>query len=255
MKIKVLAAATFLSVAFLFSTDAEPTTSKSFIATESTASKVTPKESSETSAPELSWEEEVNLLYEVFAEANEADMPSIDSFADGYKGYEQLRENGELQKELLTIIDFSLPSTEKRLWVLDMASNEVLFHTYVSHGRNTGGKMATQFSNINGSFQSSLGFFVTAETYYGKNGLSLFLDGKEEGFNTNARSRYVVMHGADYSNPDFISQTGRLGRSLGCPAVPEAEAKDIIGTIKGKSVLFIYHTDPTYQEKSRFLNA
>ncbi len=252
---KFLAAATFLSATFLFSTDAEPTTTKSTFSPESPTHMVSTTESSENEVPELTWEEEVTMLYETFAEANEAEMPSIDSFADGMKGYEQLRENGELKKELLTLIDFSLPSTEKRLWVLDMANKEVLFHTYVSHGRNTGGKMATKFSNTNGSFQSSLGFFVTAETYYGKNGLSLFLDGKEEGFNSNARSRYVVMHGADYSNPDFITQTGRLGRSLGCPAVPEAEAKDIIGTIKGRSALFIYHTDPTYQEQSSFLNA
>lgn len=255
MKMKLLAAATFLSATFLFSTNAEPTTAKSEFTLESTTSMVTSTETPEATAPKLSWEEEVNLLYEAFSEASESDMPSIDSFADGIKGYEQLRENGELEKEILTLIDFSLPSTEKRLWVMNMATNEVLFHTYVSHGRNTGGKMATKFSNIDGSFQSSLGFYVTAETYYGRNGLSLFLDGKEEGINNNARSRYVVMHGADYSNPDFITQTGRLGRSLGCPAVPEAEAKDIIGTIKGKSVLFIYHTDPAYQERSSFLNA
>ena len=252
---KLLAAATFLSATFLFLTDAEPTTLKTKFSTDNTTSEVAPPETPDNAVPELTWEEEINLLYDAFSKANESEMPSIDSFADGIKGYEQLRENGELKKELLTLIDFSLPSTEKRLWVLDMENNEVLFHTYVSHGRNTGGKMATKFSNENESFQSSLGFYVTAETYYGKNGLSLFLDGKEEGFNDNARSRYVVMHGADYSNPDFITRTGRLGRSLGCPAVPEAEAKDIIGTIKGKSVLFIYHTDPVYQEHSDFLNA
>src|SRR5690606_36020275 len=100
----------------------------------------------------------------------------------------------------------------------DMTNQEVLLNTYVAHGRNTGLKMATDFSNTESSFQSSLGFYVTAETYYGKNGLSLFLDGQEKGFNSNARQRYVVVHGADYANPDFIERTGRLGRSLGCPA-------------------------------------
>lgn len=242
---KLLAIATILTATFIFTTSAEPTSTTTDLSAE-----IIPVKDDAVSSSE---EEEVAELYWAFSETN-ADMPTLATFSDGIRGYEKLKEEGDVKKEILTLIDFSLPSTEKRLWVLDMKNNQVLFHTHVSHGRNTGGNMATKFSNQEGSFQSSLGFYVTAETYYGKNGLSLFLDGKEEGFNSNARSRYVVMHGADYANPDFISVAGRLGRSLGCPAVPSAFAKDIIGTIKGQSVLFVYHSDEDYQNQSKYLN-
>ena len=114
--------------------------------------------------------------------------------------------------------------------------------------------MATSFSDTPNSNQSSLGFYVTAETYYGKNGLSLFIDGQEKGFNSNARERYVVIHGAEYSNPDFIGKTGRLGRSLGCPALPTDVSEEIIHKIKGKSALFIYHPNKEYAKKSTYLN-
>lgn len=203
--------------------------------------------------PALSEAEEISRLYDAFSVRN-ANMPSLTSFSNGILGYNQLEEENKVEKQILTIVDFSLPSTEKRMWVLDMASNKVLFHTYVAHGTNTGGNMATAFSNTPNSLQSSLGFYVTAETYYGKNGLSLFIDGMEEGFNSKARERYVVIHGADYANPDFIKRTGRLGRSYGCPAVPTALTQDIIDTIKGQSVLFVYHTDENYTKKSRYLN-
>ena len=140
------------------------------------------------------------------------------------------------------------------MWVLDMKNHKVLFNTLVAHGKNTGLDMATDFSNTENSFQSSLGFYVTAETYYGKNGLSLFIDGQEEGFNSNARQRYVVVHGAEYANPEFVERNGRLGRSLGCPAVPTAVSKEIINTIKGNSALFIYHPNEDYAKKSTYLN-
>lgn len=217
----------------------------------------TPKEeiteNSITAGPALSEAEEINLLYEAFS-LNNANMPSLTSFSNGILGYTKLEKENKVEKQILTIVDFSLPSTEKRMWVLDMASNKVLFHTYVAHGTNTGGNMATAFSNTPNSLQSSLGFYVTAETYYGRNGLSLFIDGMEKGFNSNARDRYVVIHGADYANPDFIKRNGRLGRSYGCPAVPTALTQDIIDTIKGQSVLFVYHTDENYVKKSRYLN-
>lgn len=247
MKMKLLAIATALTATFLLTTSAESNPVDSKVTAE-----ITP-EIDDNIPVALSKEEVVAARYMAFSEAN-VEMPTLKTFSDGINGYDKLVEEGEVEKELLTLVDFSLPSTQKRLWVLDMKNNEVLFHTYVSHGRNTGGNLAESFSNREGSLQSSLGFYVTAETYYGKNGLSLFLDGKEESFNSNARSRYVVMHGADYANPDFIARAGRLGRSLGCPAVPTELAKDIIGTIKDQSVLFTYHSNEDYQKNSTYLN-
>jgi hypothetical protein len=205
----------------------------------------------ETSAPTA--EEKMELLYESFLDLN-ASMPSKVAFTYGLTGYEKLQDQNKIGKEILTIVDFSLPSTEKRMWIMDMTTKKVLFNTYVSHGKNTGGDMATKFSNTPNSFQSSLGFYVTAETYYGKNGLSLFIDGMEKEFNSNARSRYVVIHGADYATEGFINRLGRLGRSYGCPAVPRKISKEVINTIKGQSGLFIYHPDQDYISKSSYLN-
>lgn len=136
---------------------------------------------------------------------------------------------------------------------MDLENHNVLFHTYVSHGRNTGSLMATDFSNVESSHKSSLGFYLTAETYYGRNGYSLRLDGMEEGFNDNARNRAIVIHGADYANENFIKSTGRLGRSYGCPAVPAEISKELIDTIKEKSVVFIYHTNTDYTENSKLI--
>ena len=205
-------------------------------------------------APELSAKAEMEQLYESFASVNTT-MPSLLVFSNGMTGYDKLKDENQIENEILTIVDFSLPSTEKRMWILDMTTQKVLFNTYVSHGKNTGGNKATKFSNTPNSFQSSLGFYVTAETYYGKNGLSLFIDGMEEGFNSKARERYVVIHGADYATKSFIDRLGRLGRSYGCPAVPTKLSKEIINTIKGKSGLFIYSEDKNYLEKSTYLNA
>ncbi|HER40970.1 MAG TPA: murein L,D-transpeptidase catalytic domain family protein [Salinimicrobium catena] len=203
--------------------------------------------------PALSAEEEINMLYDAFSEVNST-MPSRVAFKNGIMGYQKLEEESKIKKKILTIVDFSLRSTEKRMWILDMSTQKVLYNTYVSHGKNTGGDKATKFSNTPNSFQSSLGFYVTAETYYGKNGLSLFIDGMEEGFNSNARDRYVVIHGADYATKDFINRAGRLGRSYGCPAVPTKVSKEIINKIKGQSVLFIYHPNKEYLETSEYLN-
>lgn len=199
-------------------------------------------------------EEKIDLLFEEFAAVN-TNMPSKVSFAYAITGYNKLEEEEKIKNRLLSIVDFSLPSTEKRLWILNMETNEVLYHTYVSHGQNTGGNMATDFSNTPNSLQSSLGFFVTAETYYGKNGLSLFIDGMEEEFNSKARERYVVIHGADYANEDSIQRLGRLGRSYGCPAVPTKVSKEIINKIKGGSALFIFHPSEDYIQNSTYLNS
>lgn len=240
---KMLITAAFLTASFAFTTNnlTAKSASKAEIKTEK-ISEVT-----------LTAEEKISKLYEDFSALN-INMPSETAFSKGMTGYNKLQQDHKIKNELLTIVDFNLPSTQKRLWVLDMTTKKVLFNTYVAHGQGTGGNMATKFSNISNSHQSSLGFYVTAETYYGKNGLSLFLDGMEKGFNSNARSRYVVMHGADYATENFIKSRGRLGRSYGCPAVPTKISKKIINSIKGKSVLFIYNENQDYLAKSTFLN-
>lgn len=239
--------AVFLTITLMFSSRAG-----------SNSSEIVPAENevalvAEAETAEETGEETVDQLYKMFS-LNNASMPSLVSFTNGITGYNKLVSEGKIKNELLTIVDFSLPSSEKRMWILDMKNQKVLFNTVVAHGKNTGLDMATDFSNTENSFQSSLGFYVTAETYYGKNGLSLFIDGQEKGFNSNARQRYVVVHGADYANPEFVEKNGRLGRSLGCPAVPTALAKEIINTIKGNSALFIYHPNEDYAKKSTYLN-
>lgn len=203
---------------------------------------------------ELSFEEKALALYESFADRNET-MPQLSVFEKAILGYQKLDEAGKVANPLLTVIDFDLSSTKKRMWILNMNTQEVVFNDYVAHGKNTGAEFATKFSNKVNSLQSSLGFYVTGETYFGKNGLSLFIDGMEKGYNSNARKRYVVIHGADYAEPEFINRLGRLGRSYGCPAVPNKIAKDLIHTIKGKSVVYIHKSDKNYQQNSKLLNA
>lgn len=167
----------------------------------------------------------------------------FDVFQAAYTGYKKLNIQNN---PLLTLIDFSLPSTEKRMYVLDLEKKEVLFVSYVSHGRNSGENYATSFSNRNGSYQSSLGFYRTSGTYLGGNGYSLLLDGLEEGINDQARFRAIVIHGVDYCSEAAIRSSGRLGRSFGCPALPRELATPIINTIKGGSLLFIYADQANY---------
>lgn len=179
---------------------------------------------------------------EIYAANDGAHMPSHAAMELALAGYWALKHQGELSaNDKLTVIDFTLPSTEKRLWVFDLDDQQLLFHTYVAHGQGTGRNMARHFSNTPQSHQSSLGFFRTGDTYIGKHGLSLYLDGLEQGINDNARDRYIVIHGADYVSTDFIGTHGRLGRSHGCPALPRELSDPIIETIKGESCLFIYH--------------
>ncbi len=140
------------------------------------------------------------------------------------------------------------------MWVIDIKTQKVILKSLVSHGRNSGSEYATDFSNASESFKSSLGFYVTGETYTGKHGLSLRLDGMEYGINDNARNRAVVVHGADYVSKSFIKNTGRLGRSQGCPAVPYEIHKELIETIKGKSCIFIYHPSRNYVVKSKLVS-
>lgn len=157
-------------------------------------------------------------------------------------------------KDIITLIDFTKPSTEERLYVLDLRHKKLLFSSVVAHGKNSGGNYATSFSNKVGSFQSSLGFFLTENTYQGKNGYSLILNGLEKGINDRAKERAIVIHGADYANPSVIASAGRLGRSFGCPALPQALCKPIINTIKNGTLLYIYSNDKNYLAQSSILS-
>ena len=167
-------------------------------------------------------------------------------------------ERGEIRRErgrqILTIIDYSRRSSKKRLWVLDLESAEVLFVERVAHGKNTGADRARHFSNEQGSNQSSLGLFRTAETYRGKHGYSLRLDGLEPGINDAARQRAIVMHGADYATEDFALKHGRLGRSWGCPALDPAISAEVIDTIARGTLLFAWHPDGDLEQDSRLLS-
>jgi hypothetical protein len=154
----------------------------------------------------------------------------------------------------LTVIDYSRPSVEPRLWVFAVATGELLFRELVAHGRNTGENMATQFSDTLNSRQSSIGLFVARNPYVGSNGYSLRLDGLEPGFNGRARERAIVMHGAPYVNESLAATQGRIGRSWGCPALREAIARNVIDTIRGGGVIFSYYPDEKWLETSRFLN-
>jgi hypothetical protein len=192
-------------------------------------------------------------IYDVLTKDSLAVPPSRAIFALAMKGYGNMKKSG-VTKNVLSIIDFSLPSTQKRLWVIDVENKKILFHELVAHGRNTGDNNAGKFSNIPESNMSSLGFFLTGETYTGKHGLSLYLDGLDGEFNNNARSRAIVIHGADYVSEDFIRTNGRLGRSFGCPALSTGSCKTIIETISNGSCLFIYYPDDEYLKKSTVLN-
>jgi len=161
---------------------------------------------------------------------------------------------GDVDKpSTLTIIDYSLPSTARRLWVFDLASRSLLHEELVSHGQGSGGTLATSFSNEPESHQSSLGLFVTGETYVGKNGYSLRLDGLDEGFNDRARQRAIVMHGAPYVSDEFVKVNGRLGRSWGCPAVRADLARPLLDRVKGGGLVFAYYPDPAWLAASRYL--
>jgi len=159
--------------------------------------------------------------------------------------YNEAAQDGTLARpDLLTVIDYTRPSTERRLWVLDLARGRVLFHELVAHGKNSGENLARFFSNAHGSLKTSLGLFVTETPYVGRNGYSLRLRGLDRGVNDNALDRAIVMHGASYVSAAIAAKLGRLGRSWGCPAVSAEVAHDIIDTIKGGSAIFAYGPSP-----------
>ncbi len=180
---------------------------------------------------------------------------SFEAFRFAWTGYMRLLSDHKLIKgSILSVIDFSLPSREKRLWVIDLEKQEILFHELVAHGKNSGMQYPRKFSNMPETNMSSLGFYKTGNTYTGKHGMSLVLDGLEKDFNGNARKRAIVMHPASYVSGDYIRKYGRIGRSFGCPAIPAASSGAIINTIKDGSCLFIYFPSPEYLSGSSLLD-
>jgi len=176
-------------------------------------------------------------------------------FQKAYRGYLNLKEAGKLNnaRPILSVCDFSLSANTRRLWVIDLSARKVLYNTWVAHGQGSGEEFAVRFSNRENSHQSSLGFYVTNDTYTGDNGYSLKLSGMDDGYNSHAYDRSIVMHGADYVCQSFIEGNQRLGRSWGCPAVPVQLAVPIINAIKDSTCLFIYYPDKRYLAASQWL--
>ena len=178
----------------------------------------------------------------------------LSAFEYAYKGYQYLKSKGVLTNPgVVTICDFSQSSSKRRMYIIDVENIKVLYNTYVAHGKNSGLQYAKKFSNRPESLQSSLGFFVTKNTYFGKHGLSLRLAGLERGFNDKAEARAVVVHGADYIGDNRLDAP-YMGRSFGCPAVPQKQATTVINLIKNGTCLFIYHPDANYLHGSKILN-
>lgn len=199
-----------------------------------------------------SYEETIDLVYSELEPAVE--KPSFDAFYYGMEGYLKMKDAGEIgNPRYLTIVDYSLPSTKKRLWVIDMDNHVIVQKTLVAHGKNSGVNRAHDFSNKPGTYMSSLGFFLTGHIYEGKHGLSLRLRGLEPGINDHARERDIVIHPADYATRAFIKQNGRLGRSFGCLALPPRVNKQIIMKVRRSALLFVYYPEPSYFRHSKIL--
>ena len=171
----------------------------------------------------------------------------------GLNAYEFAIKNNLVKNHKLVIVDYTKPSNEKRLWIINMKDKNILFNTLVTHGKYSGNIYANRFSNKPNSFASSFGVFLTKDSYYGRHGYSLRLKGLENGINDNAYKRTIVIHKAQYANSDFAKKHGRLGRSWGCFALPEDVSDKIIDTVKEGSVLFAYYPDSNWLNSSRFL--
>ena len=177
------------------------------------------------------------------------------AFEYAWRGYHNLLKKGLIRKKsVLTICDFSQPSSSRRLYVIDVRKKKLLYQTYVAHGQNSGEDYATSFSNEPESFKSSLGFYLTSRTYIGRNGLSLRIKGVDTGYNDMAFKRNIVLHGSSYVNPQYVSDFGTIGTSQGCPAMPTGISPRIIRAVKGGSCLFIYHPTLKYLEESVVIN-
>ncbi len=180
---------------------------------------------------------------------------SEEAFTYAWKGYGKLIEQNKISRcDYLTICDLSQSSKQKRLYIIDAVNNKLLINTYVAHGKNSGAEYASKFSNKPESLQSSLGFYVTSNTYIGSHGLSLRLNGVDPGYNDKALERTIVIHGANYVDPARVKAGMYMGRSWGCPAVPEKESNNIITTIKNGTCLFIYYPSRNYLLNSKILN-
>jgi hypothetical protein len=184
----------------------------------------------------------------------ETESLSFEAFNLALQGFMELKDSLHLKENVISVVDFSQPSSQKRFYLIDIETKRILFQDYVAHGRNTGVLNASNFSNKKNSYKSSLGFYKTAETYCGKHGLSLRLDGLEKGINNLARSRAIVIHTADYASEEFVKKWGRLGRSYGCPTLPSENYPEIIELIKEGSLLFVYFPADNYLQTSKVLN-
>ncbi|GJH41049.1 hypothetical protein RCZ04_15990 [Capnocytophaga sp. HP1101] len=198
---------------------------------------------------------ELNIK-DLYNELNAAQYDlSFEAFRYAYIGYQSLRKQHRLNdKDLFSIIDFTKDSNSKRFYTIDLEKMKILYYTYVAHGKKSGEKMATSFSDVMESNKSSIGFYITGTTYVGSNGFSLMLYGDEKGYNSNLAKRAVVIHTADYANENYIVRTGRMGRSLGCPVLPPNIYKQVIETIKEKTMIFAYYNDAKYLSSSKYLN-
>ena len=198
----------------------------------------------------------VNEAEEVYKNLQfEGEKLNFEVFEKAFLGFQNLKKSGKLQPtaNLRSVCDFSLSSNRKRLWVIDLDEKKILFNSLVAHGKGTGEEFAMSFSNTMDSHQSSLGFYITEQTYNGDNGYSMRLFGMDKGYNDAALERCIVMHGANYVSEDFIRAEKRLGRSWGCPAVPRDLAQPIINTIKNGTCLFVYYPDQNYLAGSEWL--
>jgi hypothetical protein len=211
-----------------------------------------------TNEPDVQPVKVANTVSDVFnsIDFTGADKLNYEVFAKAYTGYQNLKAANKLSaaKNILTVSDYSLSANKKRMWIIDLDSRRVLINTYVAHGQGTGEEYAQHFSNREGSHQSSIGFYVTGDTYTGKHGNSLHLHGMDDGYNSAAYERAIVVHGAGYVSSDFIAGTGRLGRSWGCPAVSNELSDKVIETIKDGTCLFIYYPEKKYLETCQWLN-
>ena len=208
-----------------------------------------------TPNPEIPLNEKAWVDNEIRKINSQADNIDQNVLKLGLIAYLNAKNRGILNNSYLTIIDYSKPSSERRLWVVDMKSNKVLFNTWVTHGKNSGDVMATSFSNEPGSLKSSIGVFLTQDPYTGGNGYSLRLIGLEEGINNNAYRRSIVVHGAWYADPRVIKTYGQIGRSWGCPAVSPGTIRPLINAIKDNSLVVVYYPDRNWLTHSSFLAA
>lgn len=195
------------------------------------------------------FEQYVNNLYEA-AHLGETGL-AFNVFEKAVTGYTNLKLSHAVPQSsnVLTVVDFSKSSREKRMWIINLLSKQLVLNTWVAHGSGSGDEMASRFSDANDSHESSLGFYITDKVYNGKHGRSLYLDGMDEGFNGNARMRSIVVHGANYVGPAAINEQGFIGRSFGCPAVSPKVINKVISTIAGKTVFFISGNDESYYSK------